>query len=57
MSKARDDVHKKMHESMLRSLEQLVEDFVLHTDADVKRTSIHLLLRWARAEAKNPTKS
>lgn len=47
--------HKKQHENLHRSLDELVADFIAHTEKLPSKTSVMELLTWSFQQTQNPT--
>ena len=47
--------HKKRHEELFKSLDELVADFIRHTCALPSKTNLMDFMTWASEQRDNPT--
>ena len=47
--------HKKRHEELHKALDELVADFIRHTDKMLSATSVMQLIQWSHQQTQNPT--
>jgi hypothetical protein len=49
--------HRARHVELHRSLDELVADFIRHTDRLPSETSVMDLMMWSHAQTQNPTEA
>lgn len=47
--------HKQIHVDLHRKLDELVGDFIVHTDALPSQTKLMELMTWSYEQTQNPT--
>jgi len=48
-------LHKKRHKDLHKSLDELVADFIRHTERLPSRTTVLELMKWSSEQVDNPT--